>query len=110
MAVTEKQIVNAKAAAKPYKLFDAEGLYLLVQPDGAKYWRLKFRFAGKEKLLALGVYSAISLADARKRRSKARLALGEGRDPSAERQLEKRNQKVAAENTFEAVATAWHEA
>lgn len=110
MALTEKQIANARPAAKPYKLFDAEGLYLLVQADGAKYWRLKFRFAGKEKLLALGVYPAVALAEARRRRTKAKAALADGRDPSAERQFEKRSQKFAAENTFQAVATAWHEA
>jgi integrase len=108
MALTDKTVANAKPAPKRYKLFDAEGLYVLVQPDGAKYWRFKYRFAGKEKLLAFGVYDAVSLKQAKEKRSKAKAALADGRDPSAERQTDKRNLKLAADNSFEAVATAWH--
>src|SRR5205085_382528 len=100
---------NAKAKDKPYKLFDAEGLYLLVQPDGAKYWRLKYRFAGREKLLALGVYPSVSLRSARDKRAKARATLADGRDPSAERQAEKRDRKIAGDNTLQAIAEEWHE-
>lgn len=106
--LTDKKASAAKPAEKPYKLFDGEGLYLLVQPDGGKYWRLKYRFAGKEKLLALGVYPTVPLKQARERRAKARLTLSAGRDPSAERQTEKRNQKIAAVNTLQAVAEEWH--
>jgi integrase len=84
-------------------------MYLLVQPSGAKYWRLKYRFAGKEKLLGLGVYDVVSLAEARQRRAKAKVALASGSDPSLERQVEKRKQKIAAANTLEAIAEEWHE-
>ena len=109
MPLTDKAARNAKPGTKPYKLFDGEGMYLLVQPDGGKYWRLKYRFAAKEKLLALGVYDTVSLAEARQRRAKARAALADGRDPSADRQSEKRNQKIAAENTLQTIAEEWHE-
>jgi integrase len=108
MPLTDKAASAAKAQDKLYKLFDAEGLYLLVQPDGAKYWRLKYRFAGKEKLLSLGVYPAVSLKQARDKRTKAKAALADGRDPSAERRAEKRSQKTAAANTLQAVAEDWH--
>src|SRR3954464_397211 len=100
MALTDKAAGNAKPQDKAYKLFDGEGLYLLVQPDGAKYWRLKYRFATKEKLLSLGVYPAVSLKRAREKRTKAKAALADGRDPSADRQAEKRNQRIAADNTL----------
>lgn len=109
MPLTDKSVRGAKAADKPYKLFDGEGMYVLVNPDGGKYWRLKYRFAGKEKLLAIGVYPTISIAEARQRRAKAKAALLAGRDPSAERQIEKRDRAVAAANSFEAVAREWHE-
>jgi len=108
MPLTDKAARNAKPAPKPYKLFDGEGMYLLVQPDGGKYWRLKYRFAGREKLLALGVYDTVSLSEARQRRARAKASLASGRDPSAERQSEKRNQKVADENTLQAIAEEWH--
>ena len=109
MPLTDKEVLNAKPGTKPYKLFDGEGMYLLVQPDGGKYWRLKYRFAGREKLLALGVYDTVSLAEARQRRAKAKAALADALDPSAERQSEKRNQRIAAENTLQAIAAEWHE-
>ncbi len=108
MSLTDKKILNAKPAERPFKLFDGEGLYLLVQPDGAKYWRMKYRFAGKEKLLAIGVYPAISLAEAHKRKRKARTALDEGRDPAAEKKAEKLGLRSAAQNTLQAVAEDWH--
>lgn len=108
MALTDKKASNATAAERAIKLFDGEGMYLLVQPDGGKYWRLKYRFAGREKLLALGVYPAVSLAEARRRRAKAKAALADGLDPSAEKQAAKRSTRAAAENTLEAVSTEWH--
>ena len=108
MALTDKAANNAKPQPKAYKLFDGEGLYLLVLPDGAKYWRLKYRFAGREKLLSFGVYPAVSLKQARDRRTKAKAALADGRDPSAERKAEKRSQRVAAANTLQAIAEEWH--
>jgi len=71
-SLSDAQARNAKPRPKPYKIADGEGLFLLVTPSGGKYWRLKYFFAGKEKLLALGVYPDITLADARERRAQAR--------------------------------------
>lgn len=90
------------------KHFDGGGLFLHVTEAG-RYWRLKYRFAGREKLLALGVYPEVSLAKARDRRIEARQLLQDGRDPGAERQANKLRTKVAADNTFEAVAREWLE-
>jgi hypothetical protein len=64
MKLTARQISTAKPQDKPYKLSDGGGMYLLVNPNGSRYWRLKYRYAGKEKLLALGVYPDVTLADA----------------------------------------------
>ena len=108
MPITDRAAKNAKPLERPYKLFDSEGLYLLVQPDGGKYWRLKYRFAGREKLLSLGVYPTVSVKQARDRRARAKVSLGEGRDPSAERQAEKQTQKIAAANSLQAIAEEWH--
>lgn len=91
------------------KLFDGGGLYLLVLPNGARYWRLKYRYAGKEKLLALGVYSDVSLADARDKRDTARKLLDRGVDPATEKREQERLRRHKAANTFEAVAREWWE-
>lgn len=107
MKLTDAAARKAKPEAKPYKKADGGGLYLLVQPNGAKYWRLKYRFAGKEKMLALGVYPDVPLADARTRREQARKLLANGSDPGAIKQTQKRQSKIAAANTFEAVAREW---
>ena len=104
MALTD---VQAKQAREPGKYSDSGGMYLHVMAAG-KYWRMKYRFAGKEKLLALGVYPAVSLAAARKARDKARELLNEGIDPSAARRDEKMALLVAAANSFEAVAREFH--
>ena len=72
MLLSDVQIRNAKPTSKPYKLADGGGLYVLVKPDGAKYWRLKYRFAGKEKLLALGVYPLVRAPAARTARDEAK--------------------------------------
>ncbi|WP_253577907.1 Arm DNA-binding domain-containing protein [Burkholderia multivorans] len=72
MPLTDIQVRNAKASAAPYKLTDGSGMFLLVQPNGAKYWRLSYRFLGKQKTLALGVYPAVTLATARKKCDEAR--------------------------------------
>lgn len=95
-------------AAKPGKHFDGGGLYLDVREVG-RYWRLKYRFAGKEKLLALGVFPEVSLAEARRGREAARAVLRTGKDPSAERQGAKTRAKIAAANSFEAIAEEWLE-
>ena len=86
---------------------DGQGLYLEVLPNGGKYWRLKYRFAGKEKRLALGVFPAVSLAKARKERTAAREQLDKGIDPSAAKQDRKLAQRLAIGTEFEAVARAW---
>ncbi|MEJ2124709.1 MAG: integrase arm-type DNA-binding domain-containing protein [Alphaproteobacteria bacterium] len=104
MALTEIAIKSAKLKDKPYKLSDALGLYLLVQPNGSRLWRLKYRYSGKEKLLALGRYPEINLRVARERRDEARLLLKEGKDPAAERKTKKHEARIAVKNTFESVA------
>src|SRR6185312_7653638 len=88
-------------------LFDGEGLFLLVRPDGSRYWRLKYYVAGKEKLISLGVYPRVSLKRARERRHEARQLLEDKRDPSVERQEEKAARRNADKNTFEAVGREW---
>lgn len=105
--LTDTAARNAKPKAKPYRLSDAAGLYLEVMPTGAKYWRMKYRHAGKEKRLALGVYPAVTLADARIRRDVARALVREGRDPSAERKAAKARAVLNAGNTFGAIAAEW---
>ncbi|MEJ7669810.1 MAG: integrase arm-type DNA-binding domain-containing protein [Casimicrobiaceae bacterium] len=106
--LTDKNVRDAKPREKPYKVADGAGMYLLVNPDGARYWRLKYRFAGREKLLALGTYPAVTIKDARRHRDVAKAALRDGRDPSAEKQAKKRAEKIAGANTFDAVAREWH--
>lgn len=100
MALTEIAIRNAKPRPKPYKLGDSGGLFLHVTPSGGKLWRVKFRAAGKEKLLSIGAWPAVSLANARKERDKARELLAAGADPAREKQKAKILAKVAAANTF----------
>lgn len=90
------------------KLHDGDGLYLWVYQDGRKYWRMRYWQAGKEKSLSLGVYPKVSLSDARKRRDELRQQLQADLDPSAERKAANLRKKVAAENSFEAVAREWH--
>jgi hypothetical protein len=108
MKLNARQVDTAKPKDKPYKLSDGGGLYLLVNPTGARYWRLKYRIAGKEKLLAVGVYPDVSLADARAKRDEAKRLLAAGGDPGEEKKSEKQAKKVSVENTFEALAREWH--
>jgi len=108
MALTDTAIRNAKPADKPIKLFDGGGLFLHITPAGKRYWRLKYRFAGKEKLLALGVYPDVGLKEARDKREEAKRLLGEGVDPSVERKIQKVSTVERAANSFEAVAREWH--
>ena len=93
---------------KPYRLADGQGLYLEVVPSGSRYWRLKYRFAGKEKRLAIGVYPAVSLAKARQVATEARALLKDGFDPSVKKRERARELKLAAANSFETVARDWH--
>ena len=107
MALTDTHIRNAKPKPKPYKVSDGGGMYLLVMPDGARYWRMDYRFAGKRRTLALGVYPILSLSDARARREEARGSLAHDIDPGVAKKARKRAAKVACENTFEAIAREW---
>lgn len=107
MALTDIEVKKAKATGKPIKLSDGGGLFLLVQPNGAKYWRLAYRFAGKQKTLALGVYPEVSLADARTRRDDARKLLANDVDPGAVKQAQKSVNAELAENSFEVIAREW---
>lgn len=100
---------NAKPKARPYKISDGEGLFLVVMPSGSKYWRLRYFFADKEKMLALGVYPDVSLADARDKRTQARKVLAAGNDPSDVKREAKRLVKQRGASTFEAVAREWYE-
>jgi hypothetical protein len=108
MPLTSTTCKNAKESAKPRKLADGGGLYLEVMPSGSKYWRMKYRFAGKEKRLAFGVYPDVSLADARERRDDARKVLAAGNDPGEVKKEAKRLATFNNENTFEALAREWH--
>jgi integrase len=115
MPLTDTAIRNAKPGltpkgektAKPYKLSDAGGLYVEVTPAGGKWWRLKYRFAGKEKRLSLGVYPEVTLAKARERRDEARRRLADGIDPSEHRKATKAAGIERAANSFESVAREW---
>lgn len=108
MALTNTFVKQVKATGKPAgdKYADGGGLYLLVKPAG-KYWRLDYRFAGKRKTLALGVYPDVSLADAHARRNEARKLLAQDIDPSTAKREERQAKEIAASNTFEAVARDW---
>lgn len=99
----ETRIRAAKPAEKPYKLFDERGLFLLVTPTGGRLWRLRYRMAGVEKLLALGAYPDVPLKRAREKRDEARKLVADGIDPSARRQAE----RSAAANTFTAITDEW---
>ena len=104
MALSDVKVRSAKPEAKAYKLTDGDGL---VHPNGSKYWRLGYRFGGKEKMLALGKYPEVSLADARARRDEARKLLANGVDPSENKKAVKGEQEQEA-ITFEVVAREWH--
>lgn len=109
MPLNARQIETAKPQDKEYKLTDGAGLYLLIKPNGAKYWRLKYRVAGKEKKLSIGVYPDISLAEARLKREEARKIVASGGDPSEQKQVERQAKKINIDNTFKAIALEWHE-
>jgi integrase len=109
MPLTDTKCRNAKGQIKPRKLSDGGGLHLLVNPDGAKYWRLAFRWHGKQRTLALGVYPAVGLMKARAARDEAKRDLAANIDPSVLKRERKRAAQIATGNTFEAVAREWHE-
>src|SRR5215469_8270518 len=105
MLLTDQMIKNTRPGEKPLKLVDGYGLFLLVQPNGGRWWRMRFRVDGVEKQLSLGVYPLITLKRAREKREAIRLQLADGINPCAVRKAEKRGRA----NTFEAVAREWME-
>ena len=105
--LTELGIKKSKSGKKEKKLYDGQGLYLLLHPNSSKYWRVKYRFLGKEKVLALGVWPKISLTDARKMRNEAKIILKSGQDPNLIKQNILLNKQVDQLNTFRAVAEEW---
>lgn len=107
MPLSDTAIRNAKPQVKQYKLADEKGLYLLVQTNGAKYWRMKYRYAGKEKTLAIGVYPDVPLKSARDARDSARRLLAEGVDPSARKKEAKAALADAVANSFKLVGLEW---
>ena len=108
MPLTDTQIRKAKAGAKPARFFDAGGLYLQASPTGAKLWRFKYRFGGKEKLLAFGVYPDVPLASARLKRDNARKLLADGIDPGEQKKAAKVARAGLAANTFEVIGREWY--
>ena len=102
--LTDAAVKGAKPREKAYKLHDSGGLYLLVQPRGGRYWRMDYRFEGRRKTLALGVYDRVGLKDARGKRDAARAMLDAGTDPSHAKKLSKIAQRAAANDTCGAIA------
>ncbi|EHU00007.1 tyrosine-type recombinase/integrase [Pantoea stewartii] len=106
MALTELKVRNTKPSDKPVKMTDGNGMHLLITTSGSKYWRFQYRFAGKQKILALGVYPEVSLSEARRRRDEARQLVANHVDPSEKRKAQKIESKGLL--TFEQVARQWH--
>jgi Arm DNA-binding domain len=104
MALTDAQARNAKSSAKPYKLSDGGWLFLMVNPSGSKLWRVAYRFAGKEKLLALGAYPQLSLKDARTKRDEAKVLLVAGIDPGEQKKADKIATAATQTNALEQIA------
>lgn len=107
MPLSDTSIRNAKSPEKPIKLADGGGLYLLLKPNGAKWWRLDYRFSGKRKTLSMGVYPEVGLKAARDKRDEAKRLLADGIDPGEERKIQKAARTERAENSFEVVAREW---
>lgn len=108
MPLTNLVCKNTKPTDRPIKLADSGGLFLHVKPNGGKYWRLKYRFMGKEKLLALGVYPEVSLEEAREQRTQAKKILASGQDPADAKKQEKRLAQANYDNSFERIAHEWY--
>jgi integrase len=105
--LSDTAVRTAKPAAKPFKLYDERGLYLLVQPNGSRWWRFKYCFAGRERLLSVGVFPDVTLKQARQRRDDARALVANGVDPSEHRQATRDQQVIALANSFELIASEW---
>jgi integrase len=109
MPLTDTACKNAKPDAKPRKMADGGGMYLEVMPTGSKYWRLKYRFDGKEKRLAFGVYPEVSLSEGRDKREQARKLLKQGIDPGLVKHIAEQKRALESAHTFEAIAREWHQ-
>ncbi|HEM8703418.1 MULTISPECIES: tyrosine-type recombinase/integrase [Enterobacter] len=109
MPLNDMQIRRAKPEAKAYTLGDGQGLSLLIEPNGSKSWRFRYRFGGKPKMISLGVYPTITLADARSRRDDARKLVAEGKNPSEVRKEQKIALQTESESSFEMIANEWHQ-
>lgn len=107
MKLTDAMVRKSKPKPTPFKMADGGGLFLLVQPNGSKYWRLAYRFGGKQKLLALGIYPDVPLVLARERREEARKLLAAGVDPSENRKAAKAARLERAENSLEVITREW---
>jgi hypothetical protein len=107
MGLSDLAIRNAKPRPKVYRLTDETGLYLSVTPSGGKLWRWKYRFAGQEKLMALGKYPEVTLAMARERLGEGRKQLAIGVDPMAQRKVDKTEQLIASAGSFSNVSALW---
>jgi len=107
MALTALEVSKSKATDKTQRLADGGNMYLLIQPNGAKYWRMDYRLAGKRKTLAIGVYPDMSLSDAREQREQARKLIANGVDPVAVKQAQKAATIENVENSFEVIAREW---
>jgi len=109
MALTDTAIRNAKAIEKAFTMTDARGLSIQINPNGGKWWRLRYRFEGKEKMLSLGTYPDVALKDARERRDAARKLLTDGIDPGQQRKASKMAKAGMAANSFEVICREWLE-
>ncbi len=108
LMLTDTQIRKVKSREKSFKLADGKGLFLIIQPNGSRYWRFRYWFGDKEKSLSLGVYPEMTLARAREKRDEARQMLADDVDPGMAKQLKKRAKKLGPENSFETIAREWH--
>ena len=109
MPLSDIQVRNLKPRDKAYKVSDFEGLFVLVKANGSKLWQFKYRIYGKERLLSIGVYPDVSLAQARKAKEAARAKVAEGVDPSEAKQTEKRIKREEAGQTFAKIGRAFLE-
>ncbi|HBL8848063.1 TPA: tyrosine-type recombinase/integrase [Enterobacter hormaechei] len=109
MPLTDLEIRRSKPREKPYTLNDGSGLSLLIEPNGSKGWRFRYRFDGKPKMLSLGTYPLVSLTDARQKRDEAKKLVASGINPSDVRKRDKQERQNEIGNTFEAIAREWYE-
>ena len=110
MSLTNIQIKNAQARDRQYKIFDRDGLYLLVKANGRKYWRYEFTLDGKRSTFSMGVYPEVTLAEAREMHLEARKTIRRGVNPNWQKKAEKKLRISRSEDNFQAVALAWHKA